>query len=152
MRAGARPPLAFYSLLLSSERTREMRDTSSGGKTRANETLVLSRRRNALLQRNRAPQFSTCAPRDTRAHACVRVPICSIALSRSPPRLTCARARMCLHRVAYRPARNYAAFAARARYETPRVCVRIVSVCARDAPMIAFRGHCLEFYISREIR
>lgn len=85
MRVRSRPPPAFYSLLLSSELIREMRDISSGEKTRERNAPVLS-------QRNRAPQFSTCAPK---VH--VRTRVCAFsctmqhrALLRSP-RFTCAR-------------------------------------------------------------
>lgn len=98
---------------------------------RANETRPFSR--NATAPRNlaRARRRYTCAGvcADPRAR-------CSIALS-CVRRDSLARA-YALHRAAYRPARNYAAFAARARYERRRtsVCAWECETCVCDAPWL----------------
>lgn len=121
------------------------RDASLPARKRANETAPV------LSQCNRAPQFSTCAP-----NVHVRRRVCGSSRARCSIALSCvrrdslARAYALHWGAAYRPARNYAAFAARARYERRRA-----SVCAWERVYatrrdIAFHGRCFEFYISGE--
>lgn len=118
-------------------------EISLPARKRANETRPFSR--NATAPRNLA--------RARRRYTCARV--CARPRARCSIGLSCVRRdslapAYALHRAAYRPARNYAAFAARARYERrrARACVR-ENVCAQRA-VIAFHGRCFEFYISRK--